>query len=127
MPSTSLPIPLKVAARVRIPFGVLDRIPCSGGGFFGSWVPLMLTCGVGHVVIESQGAREDGRDRASLLDTFRRSGGVPFTYDWHTKAEPLLWVADAVGGACRGHLIGRNSEPFERLQAMGAIDAIAYV
>ena len=52
---------------------------------------------------------------------------MPFTYDWRTKAEPLLWVADAVGGAWREHLIGRNSEPFERLQSMGAIDAITYV
>lgn len=88
---------------------------------------LLVDDGVDHLVIESQGAREDGRDRASLLDTFNRSGGVPFTYDWRTKAEPLLWIADAVGGACREHLIGRNSEPFERLQAMGAIGAITYV
>ena len=90
-----------------------------------SW--LLVADGVEHLVIESQGAREDGRDRASLLDAFNRSGGVPFTYDWRTKAEPLLWVADAIGGACREHLIGRNSQPYERLQAMGAIDGITYV
>ncbi|CAN5797005.1 hypothetical protein BH23ACT2_BH23ACT2_07260 [soil metagenome] len=87
---------------------------------------LLVEDGVDHLVIESQGAREDGRDRASLLDTFNRSGGVPFTYDWRTKAEPLLWIADAVGGACREHLIGQNSEPFERLHAIGAIGTITY-
>lgn len=87
---------------------------------------LLVSDGVGHVVIESQGAREDGRDRASLLDTFRESGGVPFSYDWRTKAEPLLWVADAVGGACREHLIGQDSAPFERLQSIGVLEAITY-
>ncbi len=65
--------------------------------------------GVGHLIIESRGAREDGRDRAVLLDTFRDAGGVPFTYDWRTKAEPVLWIADAIGGACREFLIGQDA------------------
>ena len=30
--------PLKVAARVRIPLGVLKRIPCNRRGFWGFWV-----------------------------------------------------------------------------------------
>lgn len=88
---------------------------------------LLVDEGVDHLVIESQGPREDGRDRAILLDAFRDSGGIPFTYDWRTKAEPLLWVADAIGGACREHLIGQRSEAYERLLSMGALDALTYL
>lgn len=82
--------------------------------------------GIEHLTIESQGPREDGRDRGVLLDAFRESGGVPFTYDWRTKAEPLLWIADAIGGVCREHLIGRSSSRHDRLQAAGVIDGLVY-
>jgi hypothetical protein len=82
--------------------------------------------GIAHLAIESQGGREDGRDRAVLLDTFRESGGVPFTYDWRTKAEPVLWIADAIGGSCREHLVGQNSARHDRLVANGVIDGLTY-
>lgn len=87
---------------------------------------LLVDEGIDRLVIESQGELGDGRDRASLLDTFREQGGVPFSYDWRTKSEPLLWIADAVGGACREHLIGQNSDYFERLRSMGAMTALTY-
>lgn len=82
--------------------------------------------GIGHLAIESQGGREDGRDRAVLLDTFRDAGGAPFTYDWRTKAEPLLWIADAIGGSCREHLVGQNSERHDQLVASGVLDGLTY-
>lgn len=88
--------------------------------------PLLAGEGVGHLVIESQGPRGDGRDRAVLLDTFRATGGVPFTYDWRTKAEPVLWLADAIGGACREHLIGHDSAYFDRLRQVGALPELIY-
>lgn len=87
---------------------------------------LLVDEGVDHLMIESQGSLEDGRDRSTILDTFGSRGGVPFSYDWRTNAEPLLWIADAVGGACREHLIGQRSEHFERLLTTGAISGLTY-
>ena len=115
-----------VVAHVRVRATARRRQVATRAQLLAEVSRLLVSDGVGHVVIESQGPREDGRDRASLLDAFNQSGGVPFTYDWRTKAEPLLWIADAVGGACREHLIGQNSEPFQRLQSMGALEAITY-
>ena len=89
-------------------------------------VPDLDREGVAHLTIESQGSREDGRDRDVLLDVFRDTGGVPFAYDWRSKAEPLLWIADAIGGACREHLLGLSSERHDRLVSCGAIDGLIY-
>lgn len=115
-----------VVAHVRVRATARRRQVATRAQLLAEVSQLLVSDGVGHLVIESQGPREDSRDRASLLDAFNQSGGVPFTYDWRTKAEPLLWIADAVGGACREHLIGQNSEPFQRLQSMGALEAITY-
>lgn len=82
--------------------------------------------GVAHLVIESRGAREDGRDRATLLDTFH-DDQVPFTYDWRTKAEPLLGIADAIGGACREQLVDAGAGPGQQLIATGVIRGIDYL
>jgi hypothetical protein len=67
-----------------------------------------VTEGAGHVIIESGDAATDGRDKATLLDTHRNDGGVPFTYTWATKAEPLLWLADAIAGAVGEHSSART-------------------
>lgn len=83
--------------------------------------------GIAHLAIESQGGREDGRDRSVLLEAFRGIGGVPFTYDWRTKAEPVLWIADAISGACREHLVGQNSDHHDRLVEAGVIDCLVYL
>jgi len=82
--------------------------------------------GVAHLTIESRGEREDGRDRGVLLDTFRGTGGVPFSYDWRTKAEPVLWIADAIAGACRAHLSGGSPDWHDRLVATGVISGVVY-
>ena len=73
------------------------------------------TEGASHVVIESGDAATDGRDKATLLDTHRDRGGVPFEYDWRPKSEPLLWIADAVAGAVSEHVAGKDSSWFELL------------
>ncbi|MBX7068884.1 MAG: hypothetical protein K1X38_05830 [Microthrixaceae bacterium] len=52
--------------------------------------------------------------------------GVPFTYDWRTKAEPVLWITDAIGGSCREHLVGQDSARLDRLVANGVIDGLIY-
>lgn len=68
------------------------------------------------LLIESGDAATDGRDKATLLDTHRESGGVPFHYEWRSKSEPLLWIADAIAGAVGEHVVGKDSSWFERLE-----------
>lgn len=92
-------------------------------------VPKLIEDGVAHLIIESRTSRDDGRDQADLLDFFRESegGGAPFRYDWRSKREPVLWLADAIGGAVHEHLVGRSDGPFDRLKAIKLIDQIVYV
>ena len=56
------------------------------------------------------------------LDAFGNDGGVPFRYDWRSKAEPLLWIADATSGIVAAHLLGQRSNHYDRLSAGGLID-----
>jgi len=49
------------------------------------------------------------------------AGGVPFVYDWRSKAEPLLWIADAIAGAVGEHVSGKDDQWFARLDAAGVI------
>jgi len=78
--------------------------------------------GVPHVIIESGDETSDQRDQETLLDTFATEGGVPFRYDWRSKAEPLLWIADAICGVTAEHLLGRSSAIFDRLAHAGVIE-----
>ena len=50
------------------------------------------------------------------LSYHRESGGVPFHYEWRSKSEPLLWIADAIAGAVGEHVVGKDSSWFERLE-----------
>ena len=70
---------------------------------------------VDHLVIESGDATTDGRDRATLLDHFRDQGGVPFTYDWRTKNEAVLWIADAINGVIHDAFATGTTSPLELL------------
>lgn len=81
--------------------------------------------GISHLVIESRGSREDGRDRGVILDSFHATD-VPFTYDWRTKAEPLLWMADAAAGSCRQLIEGGDSNSYDRLVNERVLDGILY-
>jgi len=83
--------------------------------------------GVEHVVIESRGQREDGRDRSVILDCFRGSTARTFNYDWRTKAEPLLWYADALAGIAREHLTDGQSAGFSFLQSTLTVTNVCYV
>jgi len=60
-----------------------------------------------------------------ILNHFQDSGGAPFRYDWRSKAEPLLWIADAACGIAADHLLGRRPENYERLHALGLIEVAA--
>ena len=77
--------------------------------------------GATHLVIEASDAATMGRDQAHLLDHHRASGGVPFAYDWRTKSEPVLWVADFIAGVVSDHVIGKDSAKFESLVAAGVV------
>lgn len=78
--------------------------------------------GIDHVSIEAGDNTSNLRDRSAILDAFRDEGGVPFRYDWRSKAEPLLWVADAVSGIVAAHLLGRSAEHFDRLSDSGLLE-----
>lgn len=83
--------------------------------------------GVGHVLIETRSAAQDGRDRATILDTFAKLGRPhAFTYEWRTKAEPLLWIADAINGAIKEHLLAEDDRWLEHLRRSGVIDELTY-
>ena len=78
--------------------------------------------GVTHLIIESGDAASDQRDRQTLLDAFAADGGVPFRYDWRSKAEPLLWIADAICGVTAEHLLEGSNAIFDRLANAGIVE-----
>ena len=84
-------------------------------------LPELTSGGVTHLIIEASEATVNQSDSGVLLDYFRSGGGPAFAYDWRSKHEPLLWVADAVCGIVGDHLIGKRHEAYERLNKRGAI------
>ncbi|MDE0607431.1 MAG: hypothetical protein OXH78_09815 [Acidimicrobiaceae bacterium] len=85
----------------------------------------MADDGVTHLIIEAGDAFSDQRDRETLLDTFADRGGVPYRYDWRSKAEPFLWIADAICGVTARHLLNNNDTTFDRLAAAGIIEVVS--
>lgn len=71
--------------------------------------------GVDHLIIEASDVATVRRDRHTLLETFHAAGGVPFTYDWRSKAERLLWIADAIAGAVGEYVIGKDPTWYDLL------------
>lgn len=85
-------------------------------------LPRLVREGASDIVIESRGRIEDARDRSVILDA-----GAGLRYDWRTKREPLLWLADGVCGAVREHLVGSHDAPyFGRLVANGVLASLVY-
>lgn len=84
------------------------------------------TEGVGRLMIEASDAATMGRDRAALLDHYKDRGGVPFAYDWPTKNEPLLWIADAIAGATSAYVVGIDTRWYDRLASAGVLSVIAH-
>ncbi len=78
--------------------------------------------GATHVMIEASDDATIGRDQKALLDRHRDSGGVPFTYDWRSKCERALWVADAIAGSVGEFVVGKNAYWYEKLVGAGALD-----
>jgi hypothetical protein len=104
------------------------KLEAARAGALGEVVPLILRDGASTLLIESRGAVEDSRDRAVILDTLNaldRSGELH--YEWRTKAEPLLWLADCICGTVREQLLQIDDQPFEQLRATGVIDQLIYI
>lgn len=78
--------------------------------------------GVDHLIIESVDDVTNGRDKRTLLDKFEPSGGVPFVYDWRSKSERVLWIADAINGAIHDYLIRGDVTWFSQLTEGGVLE-----
>lgn len=77
----------------------------------------LLGEGCSEMLIESRSNAGDGRDRAVILDQLRlQETPGRLAYDWRPKQEPLIWIADAVGGAVREHLLGTEAARFEPIR-----------
>lgn len=87
----------------------------------------LASYGVGHMIIESRGELEDGRDRSVILDCLHELSISGLTYDWRTKAEPLLSYPDALAGITREQLTLGHSPGFSRLQQAGIVSEVRYV
>ena len=85
-------------------------------------LPELRSNGVTHLIIEGGEATVNQSDSGVLLDFFRSEDGQGFAYDWRSKREPLLWIADAVCGIVGDHLIGKRHHGFERLSDLGAVE-----
>ncbi|WP_420619462.1 hypothetical protein [Candidatus Poriferisocius sp.] len=80
--------------------------------------------GVDHLIIESGDEATNQRDQSVLLDTFRGADNAPLQYDWRSKSEPLLWLADAVCAIAAELVIGNGEERYERLNETGLIEVV---
>lgn len=82
--------------------------------------------GIDHLIIESGDHTTNQRDQNVLLDTFQEIGGVPYKYDWRSKSEPLIWIADAVSGITSKSLVDGEDAYFERLASSGRLEVINF-
>ncbi len=77
--------------------------------------------GIDHLIVESGDEVTNGRDKTTLLTHFEDRGGVPFRYDWRSKNEPLLWIADAINGALHDLYFHGNPGWFTQLCDAGVL------
>ena len=63
--------------------------------------------------------------KLALADGQPYLGKTIAVYDWRSKSEPLLWLADAVCAIAAESLLGHRMEYHERLEAAGLIEVIA--
>ena len=72
-------------------------------------LPRLLADGVVEVLIEHRTDRQDQRDQAVILDVLHAQGRAgSLAYRWVSKTEPLVWIADALGGVMFDYLLGRD-------------------
>lgn len=80
-------------------------------------IPRLLADGVDEVLIEQRSTRQDERDKRVILDILNLEGRTgELAYRWVPKTEPLVWIADALGGVMFEYLLGRDhAGRFEQL------------
>jgi hypothetical protein len=88
-------------------------------------IPLAVGDGARELIIESRDSRDDARDRGTVIEVVRGLS-APLSYRWEPKAEPLLWIADAVCGAVKEHLLAEDRRSFARLSESKAIGPLLY-
>ncbi|MGA3354990.1 MAG: hypothetical protein ABSD85_17685 [Acidimicrobiales bacterium] len=90
-------------------------------------VPRLVHDGVDELLIESRRDFNDERDErviSRVLDGIGRPDAL--ACGWHTKAEPLLWFADALCGIVSDYLLRGSSPHYERLCANSVISEPVY-
>jgi hypothetical protein len=90
-------------------------------------VPRLVHDGVDELLIESRRDFNDERDErviSRVLDRIGRPDAL--ACGWHTKAEPLLWFADALCGIVSDYLLRGTSPHYERLCANSVISEPVY-
>jgi hypothetical protein len=91
-------------------------------------LPILLEEGVSDLIIESRTAIDDDRDKRVILDVLKDLGKAgQLTYDWHTKNDPTLWLADAVCGAVREYLLSQDTTYYTQLKAAGVLAEPMYI
>ena len=50
-----------------------------------------------------------------------------FTYEWRTKAEPLLWYPDALTGVVQEYLTNERTQHFRQLRKARVTTEVRYV
>lgn len=88
-------------------------------------VPLVVADGATELIIESRSAREDQRDRQSVIEAMRLATQT-IEYRWEPKSESLLWVADAVCGAVKEYLLHEDGSWLDRLETASVVGELRY-
>ena len=82
--------------------------------------------GVDHLIIEASDQATIGRDQHAILQTFDGVGGAPYSYDWRSKSERLLWIADAIAGAASEFVTASDSTWADKLVAAGVLTIVSH-
>jgi hypothetical protein len=88
-------------------------------------IRLVIADGAEELIIESRSARDDARDRQTLIEVLHEVD-APLRYRWEKKSEPLLWIADALCGVIKEYLLGQDTSLLERLQAEHVLGDLRY-
>jgi len=94
---------------------------------FDELLPVLIGEGVDHLIIESRAVAQDGRDKQAILEILRRNKTPSaLTYEWRGKGEPLLWIADAIAGSVRDHLMGDTDVWLDALRRSSTVGELRY-
>jgi hypothetical protein len=103
------------------------RQEAARGAAFEELLPVLIDDRVDHLIIESRAAAQDGRDKHTILEILRRTETTSaLSYEWRGKGEPLLWIADAIAGSVRDHLLGETDIWLDALRRSKTVGELRY-